>query len=52
MDALSLLMLAKFCAGVLVGLFIGFSIGKHLERVEWNKLIQEGKLPKPKSAAK
>ena len=30
-----------------VFLFIGILIGKYTERVQWNKLIQEGKLPKP-----
>lgn len=24
-----------------------FHLGKHHERVEWNKLIEEGKLPRP-----
>jgi len=28
--------------------FVGFYIGKMLERVAWNKLIEDGKLPPPK----
>lgn len=32
-----------------IGLGLGIKLGKHLERVEWNKLIEEGKLPKPKT---
>ena len=27
---------------------IGFVFGKYHERVEWNKLIKRGMLPKPK----
>ena len=27
---------------------IGFLIGKYQERRDWNKLIEEGKLPKPR----
>jgi hypothetical protein len=33
-----------------VFLFIGITLGKYSERVKWNKLIQEGKLPKPRGS--
>jgi len=26
-----------------------YFIGKYLERLKWNRLIQQGKLPKPKN---
>jgi hypothetical protein len=28
--------------------FISYYLGKHQERIEWNKLIKDGILPKPK----
>jgi hypothetical protein len=31
---------------------ISFFLGKHQERIEWNKLINEGILPKPKKQAR
>lgn len=34
--------------GILVVLFIGYTIGVYSERVAWNKLIEDGKIPKPK----
>ncbi len=33
---------------ILVTFLTGFILGKHQERIEWNKLIKEGRLPKPK----
>lgn len=27
---------------------VGFLIGKHQERRDWNKLIEKGELPKPR----
>lgn len=27
--------------------YIGFKIGRTYERIEWNKLIEEGKIPAP-----
>lgn len=33
--------------GLIFGLGLGIFIGKYLERIEWNKLIDEGKIPKP-----
>lgn len=26
---------------------IGYAVGKHHERLAWNKLIKEGRIPKP-----
>lgn len=30
-------------------LILGIAFGIHYERINWNKLIQQGKLPKPKN---
>ena len=32
----------------LVACISSFLLGKHQERIEWNKLIKDGILPKPK----
>lgn len=29
---------------------LAIQLGRYLERIEWNKLIQQGKLPKPRNA--
>jgi len=28
---------------------LGFTVGRYYERVEWNRLIEEGKIPAPRS---
>lgn len=33
--------------GFLLGIGIGGTIGKYLERKDWDKLIRDGKLPMP-----
>jgi hypothetical protein len=32
---------------ILVVAIVFFYLGKYIERIEWNKLIQNGKIPKP-----
>lgn len=34
-------------AGAVFGTIIGYLLGKHHERGDWNKLIRSGKLPRP-----
>ena len=41
-------MIALIPLGISVGIAVGFIMGKYHERIEWNKLIQAGKLPKPR----
>lgn len=31
---------------------VGFLLGRYIERLDWNKLIWEGKIPKPKKTKK
>lgn len=31
------------------GIVIGWLLGKYKERKDWNKLIKQGKIPKPKN---
>lgn len=45
---LGIFILIVFIAGTL----IGFTLGKFSERLAWNRLIEKGILPKPKSAKK
>lgn len=41
-------MIALFIVQNVVIAFVFFYLGKHQERIEWNKLIKDGILPKPK----
>lgn len=40
-------MIALFIVQNVVIAFVFFYLGKHQERIEWNKLIKDGILPKP-----
>lgn len=35
--------------GLFFGLMCGYRIGRYQERKEWDKLIRDGKLPKPQN---
>lgn len=37
-----------FIIGSGIGFSIGIFLGKRLERLDWNRLIKEGKIPAPK----
>lgn len=41
-------MIALFIVPIVLVVFVFFYFGKHQERIEWNKLIKDGILPKPK----
>jgi len=41
-------MIALFIVPILLVAFVFFYLGKNQERIEWNKLIKDGILPKPK----
>ncbi len=41
-------MIALFIVPIVLVAFVFFYLGKHQERIEWNKLIKDGILPKPK----
>jgi hypothetical protein len=41
-------MIALFIVPIVLVAFIGYYLGRSLERAEWNKLIKDGVLPKPK----
>lgn len=45
MDITSLVLF--WFAGTCFGVGIGITIGKYIERKAWNKLIDEGKIPRP-----
>ncbi len=45
-------MIALFIIQNVVIAFVFFYLGKHQERVQWNKLIKEGILPTPKQKVK
>lgn len=47
MDNVTIVVMIGAVAAVVVAFIIGYICGSHSERVEWNKLIQEGKLPRP-----
>jgi len=40
-------MIALFIVPIVLVAFVFFYLGKHQERIEWNKLIKDGILPKP-----
>jgi hypothetical protein len=41
-------MIGLFIVPIVVTAFVSFYFGKSQERAEWNKLIKDGILPKPK----
>ena len=41
-------MIGLFIVPIVVTAFVSFYFGKSQERAEWKKLIEEGRLPKPK----
>ena len=41
-------MIALFIVPIVLVAFVSFYLGKSQERAEWNKLIEDGILPKPK----
>lgn len=47
MNTLLYIILTIFVLGLATGLTFGYRLGKYFERKDWNKLIEEGKLPKP-----
>ena len=40
-------MIALFIVPIVLVAFVFFYLGKNQERIEWNKLIKDGILPKP-----
>jgi hypothetical protein len=40
-------MFAAIAIGFIGNLILGIVLGKYHERFEWNKLIRQGKIPKP-----
>lgn len=40
-------MIALFIVPIVLVASVFYYIGKHQERIEWNKLIKDGILPKP-----
>jgi hypothetical protein len=40
-------MIALFIVPIIVTAFVFFYLGRNQERIEWNKLIKDGTLPKP-----
>jgi hypothetical protein len=41
-------MIALFIVPIVLVAFISYYLGRNRERIEWNKLIKDGILPKPK----
>ena len=44
---MELIMFVAMPATVFVSVCIGYLLGQHKERVEWNRLIEDGILPRP-----
>lgn len=47
-EKLQLIIWLMWFGGFALGIAAGVMIGKYLERKTWNKLIDEGKIPRPK----
>ena len=47
MDDITLIVVLGVTALNTVAFIAGYICGSHSERVEWNRLIEEGRLPRP-----
>ena len=47
MDDITFIVIGGIISMNVVAFIIGYQFGKHNERVAWNDLIKEGKLPRP-----
>jgi len=47
MDNITLIVIGGSVAAIAVAFISGYICGSYSERVEWNRLIQEGRLPRP-----
>jgi hypothetical protein len=47
MDDITIIVIIGAVSAVAVAFIAGYICGSHSERVEWNRLIEEGRLPRP-----
>jgi hypothetical protein len=47
MDDITIVVIIGAVSAVAVAFIAGYICGSHSERVEWNRLIEEGRLPRP-----
>jgi hypothetical protein len=47
MDNVTIVVMIGAVAAVAVAFIAGYICGSHSERVEWNRLIEEDRLPRP-----
>ena len=47
-EKIRLIIWIMWFSGLFIGIASGIIIGRYLERKAWNKLIDEGKIPRPK----
>jgi hypothetical protein len=47
MDDITIIVIIGAVSAVAVSFIAGYICGSHSERVEWNRLIEEGRLPRP-----
>jgi hypothetical protein len=46
-EKIAIISIGFWVAGIFIGFGFGVKLGKYLERCDWNKLIEQGKIKKP-----